>query len=349
MKSWREVVTRSDASILETIKLIDAGSLQIALIVDGAGKLIGTVTDGDVRRAMLKGISLDQPASLIMNSRPVHVTADSDRLETLTLMKQKQLRQIPVVDTAGVLVGMETLDGYLQPPKRENIVVLMAGGAGTRLGPLTENCPKPMLRVGGRPILETILLNFIEQNFSRFYISVNYRGEMVRDYFGDGSRWGVDIRYLEESERMGTAGALGLLPEVPAHPLIVMNGDLLTKASFGQLLEFHAAHGCKATMCVREHDFQVPYGVLTLRDDNIVEIREKPVTTHFVNAGIYVLEPAVLGHLPSAGYCDMPALFDALIKAGGKAAAFPLREYWLDIGQLADFERGKDEFKGLFQ
>lgn len=349
MKSWKQVLASPSATILETIKRIDDGALQIALVVDSGGKLVGTVTDGDVRRGMLKGISLDQPASAIMNANPICVAAGSDRQTILALMKQRQLRQIPVVDAAGVLVGLETLDGYLQPAKRENIVVLMAGGEGTRLRPLTQNCPKPMLSVGGRPILETILLNFLEYDFNRFYISVNYMGEVIQEYFGDGSKWGTDIRYVEETERMGTAGALALLPEVPRHPLLVMNGDLLTKANFGQLLEFHAAHRSKATMCVREQDFEVPYGVLTLKDNDIVEIREKPVTRHYVNAGIYVLEPEALHLLPSEGYCDMPVLLESLIRSGGKVAAFPLREYWLDIGQQADFEKGEDEFKGMFQ
>lgn len=329
--------------------MIDAGDVQIALVADSAGKLVGTVTDGDVRRGMLKGVSLDHPVSTIMNSRPVSVPATEDRLVALALMKQRQLRQVPVVDAAGVLVGLETLDGYLQPGKRDNLVVLMAGGEGSRLLPLTESCPKPMLPVGGRPILETILLNLLDYGFHRICISVNYLGDVIQKHFGDGSRWGVEISYLREHERMGTAGSLGLIKDIPKQSMVVMNGDLLTKVNFGQLMEFHAAHQCKATMCVREQDFQVPYGVLTLQDDSIVEIMEKPVTRHFVNAGIYVLEPEVLGHLPESGYCDMPALFQALIKSGGKAAAFPLREYWLDIGRRADFERGGHEFKNFFE
>ncbi len=349
MKFWTEICVGPEASIREAIARIDSGAAQLALVVDARRRLLGTVTDGDVRRGILRGVALDAPVSSVMNGSPTTVGPASNRAVILGLMKQTQLRQIPIVDHEGTLLGLETLSELLQPAARDNVVVLMAGGLGTRLRPLTEDCPKPMLRVGERPILETILLSFIEYGFRRFYFSVNYRADVIIDHFGDGSHWDVRIDYLRERERMGTAGALGLLPERPNAPLIVMNGDLLTKVNLDHLLDFHASHRARATMCVREYDFQVPYGVLKLDHHRIVEIEEKPVQRFFVNAGIYVLEPEVPDLLPEGRCFDMPALFGQLIACGEQTAAFPLREYWLDIGRHADFDKAQGDFAGEFE
>jgi NDP-sugar pyrophosphorylase family protein len=223
-------------------------------------------------------------------------------------------------------------------------VVLMAGGLGTRLQPLTDECPKPLLAVGGRPILETILESFAEQGFKRIFLSVNHKAEMIRSHFGAGERWGVQVEYLHESIRLGTAGALSLLPERPTTPVVVMNGDLLTRTNFDNLLRFHNAQDAIATMAVREYDFQVPYGVVRLNGANIESIEEKPVQRFFVNAGIYTLSPEALDYLPIQTMFDMPNLFEHLIAAGKTTAAYPLREYWLDIGRLEELERAQREW-----
>jgi len=263
-------------------------------------------------------------------------------------MNARHLHRIPVVDSAGVLVGLETLDELVQPVPRDNLVVLMAGGLGARLRPLTEDCPKPMLMIGNRPILETILLNFIESGFRRFCFCVNYKAEIVMNHFGDGARWGVEIRYVREREAMGTAGALSLLPEKPDKPLIVMNGDLLTKTNFASLMDFHASHHAAATMCIREYDYQVPYGVVKLEDHRLISVEEKPVQRFFVNAGIYVLGPEAVAEIPSRQF-DMPSLFDKLVEKGREISVFPVREYWLDIGHLADLEKAHGDFERIFQ
>ncbi len=320
--------------------------MQIALVVDGDNHLLGTVTDGDVRRGILRGVALNETVDKIMNPNPSVCREDDAREAILTRMEIRNLRHMPVVDKAGRVVRLETHDELLAPKERDNLVVLMAGGLGVRLRPLTENCPKPMLKIGGRPILETILLNFIEYGFRRFYLSVNYMSEAITEYFGDGSRWGVDIRYLRESQKLGTAGALSLLPERPNSPILVMNGDLLTKVNFTQLVDFHGAHRSKATMCVREYDFQVPYGVVKMDHHSITAIEEKPVQTFFVNAGIYMLEPEILDMIPKSDFFDMPTLFDRLIADRSKTIAFPVREYWLDIGHVEDFERANLEHSG---
>lgn len=342
MSNWTEVLVGPGESIRETIRRIDGSSLQIALVVDESRKLLGTVTDGDVRRGILKGVSLEDPATKIMNAEPTVAREGDDRDSMLAAMRARLIHQIPVIDANGRVVGLEILDSLLGA-KRDNIVVLMAGGRGMRLRPLTDDTPKPLLHVGAKPILETILESLIEQGFGRFYFAVNYLAEKFEQHFGDGSRWGVDIRYLHESTPLGTAGALSLLPARPTKPLLVMNADLVTRISFSHLVDFHIKHKAVATMGVREYDFQVPFGVVHMQDERIVEVQEKPTHRFFVNAGIYVFDPSVLDAVPAGRRIDMPDLFNALVKQGRHTAVFPIREYWLDVGRHDDFVRASDE------
>jgi len=330
------------------VRVLDANATQIVLVVDPEQLLQGTVTDGDIRRAILKGVSLDAQVRDIMNATPTVAGASESREAILTAMKRTKLRQIPLLDERGRVVGLELLDELIDSSTRPNTVILMAGGLGSRLHPLTAKHPKPMLKVGNKPLLETILENFIGYGFGKFYISVNYLADVVMSHFGDGSRWGVEIHFLQENQKLGTAGALGLLPERPAEAVLVMNGDVLTKVNFSQLLDFHHSSGAAATMCVREYDFQVPYGVVNIANDRITSIDEKPVQRFFVNAGIYVLEPHALALVPPNVQTDMPALFEKLIEKKMGAAVFPIREYWLDIGQIADYDRANGEYGDVF-
>jgi NDP-sugar pyrophosphorylase family protein len=225
----------------------------------------------------------------------------------------------------------------------------MAGGLGSRLRPLTDDTPKPLLKIGGKPVLEIIIDNFLAQGFRRFFISINYKSEQIRDHFADGSEWGAEIRYLEEDRRLGTAGSLALIEEPPAAPFVVMNGDLLTKVSFQNLMDFHAEQRSVATMCVREYDFQVPFGVVETDHTKIISIEEKPRQRFLVNAGIYVLNPEALGFISDDTSQDMTYVFESLIKADMETAVFPIREYWLDIGRLDDFEQANSDFENLFE
>lgn len=348
MHKWKQSLVRGSTTIRDTIRTIDASSMQIALVVDEASRLIGTVTDGDVRRAILRGASLEEPVESIMNSQPTTATINEASESIFLLMRQKQLHQIPILDEEGRLAGVEIIDELLQPAYRANPVVIMAGGLGSRLSPLTDECPKPMLRVGNKPILETILESFIEYGFSQFHFSVNYRADVVKEYFDDGSAWNVQIHYIEENRRLGTAGALSLLDPAPQLPLIVMNGDLLTKINFQHLLDFHSGHNAVATMCVREYEQQIPYGMVSVDGHHLVGIKEKPAQKFFVNAGIYVLNPGAFEYLPPASAIDMPDLFNRIVEDGRQAAVFPLREYWLDIGRIDDLERARNEYEGKF-
>lgn len=349
MKDWKRTLISEHTSIREAIKVIDEGALQIALVVDENLRLLGTITDGDVRRGILKGIALEEPASRIMNANPRVAKAEQSRDEILKLLRQKLLHQIPVLNQEGCLVGLEVIEDLLRPQIRDNRVVIMAGGLGSRLGSLTNDCPKPMLHVGGKPILETIIEKFLEFGFQKFTVAVNYKAEMIMDHFGDGSKHGCNIEYLHENQPLGTAGALSLLPTLPTAPILVINGDVLTKVDYNHLLSFHHQHKAKATMCVREYAIQVPYGVVVVDDHRFVSIEEKPAHKFFINAGIYVLDPNALAMLTPGKHCDMPSLLNWVAQDRQETAVFPVREYWLDLGQIEDFNRARGEYDGVFR
>jgi dTDP-glucose pyrophosphorylase len=341
------VLITANATILEAIKAIDRGAMQIALVVDAERRLLATVTDGDVRRGLLRGISLQAPVTEIMRKNPETVHSDASRDGALRLMQRMSIHQVPVLDDHDRVIGLEQIDEYLGAQGRDNWIVLMAGGLGVRLRPLTETIPKPMLPVGGRPLLETIIRNIKDQGYRRFFISVNHRREVVEKHFGDGSELGVTIEYLVENDSLGTAGALSLL-SVPSRPIIVMNADLLTSIGFDHLLQFHVDQGAEATMCAREFISQVPYGVIRFDGVHLTEIEEKPRQKYFVNAGIYALSPSVFDLIVKDRRLDMPDLFSALIARKRTAAVFPIREYWMDIGQMSDLQRARDEFESIF-
>jgi dTDP-glucose pyrophosphorylase len=342
--AWHSIVVRPDVPLSETITRVDASTLQVALVTSADGKLLGVVTDGDIRRAILRRTTLDTPISCVMNPSPKFLPPYASKIEILAFMRRHTIRHVPLVDASGIVVDLAFLDELVGPRDQESWVVLMAGGIGTRLRPLTEQVPKPMLPIGGRPVMESILVALSEQGFRKIFMSVNYKAELIRDYFGDGSRWDMSIEYLQESKPLGTAGSLSLLPARPTAPLLVMNGDLLTKANLLSLLEFHQEHHAAATMAVREYDMQVPFGVIGIEGASIQRIEEKPVQRFFVNAGMYALSPEALEMIAPDTVIDMPALFENLIRAGRPTAAYHLREYWIDIGRLEELERAQLEW-----
>jgi dTDP-glucose pyrophosphorylase len=344
MKNWRNSTVPPSATIKDAIEVLEREALQIVLVVDDACRLLGTLTDGDIRRSFLRGVDLQQKVSCAMNPHPITVRPGVTREEALALMQSKSIRQCPVVNASGVIESLCLLDEFLKPPCLDNPVILMAGGLGTRLAPLTDHCPKPLLEVGGQPILKIIIDNFAQQGFHDFYVAVNYRAQMIKDRLGDGGAMNINIRYIEENERLGTAGALALLPQRPTCPFIVMNADVLTRVNFASLLQYHDEHDSDATMAIRAYDFQVPFGVVELDGYNINEIVEKPVQKLFVNAGIYCLEPLVLDFIPAHQPSDMPDVFRRLKQSGKKTCCFPVREYWIDIGQMHEFQRANAEY-----
>ena len=347
---WQNAMIADDATIRDAIKTINDGGYEIAIVVDEIGTLLGTVTDGDIRRGLLDGLDMSTPAKTIMNREPLYASAETGPEDLLKIMNGKLLRQLPLLDEALRVEGLSHIRELTQPIEaRDNWVVLMAGGLGERLMPLTENTQKPLLTIGDKPLLQTILENFVEQNFRRFYISVNYRADTIKDHFRDGKAWGVEIRYLEEDRRLGTAGALRLVPERPNAPMIVMNGDLITRINFQDLLDYHDQQAARATMCVREYDFQVPFGVVGIDTNRIKSIDEKPVHRFFVNAGIYVLAPGLIDRIPADANYDMTDLFKDVIADGEDTTVFPVHEYWLDVGRIDDLDRAKRDFENGFR
>lgn len=348
MKNVDKILVNKTATIREVLTLIDESSLQIALVVDESRKLIGTITDGDIRRGLLKGLTLDDSVEGIVFLTPTTANLRDSKEEVIKKALSLKLHQIPILDDHSRVVGLKEIEELVKPTIKPNKVILMVGGLGTRLHPLTQDTPKPLLKVGDKPILQTIVERFADYGFVNIVMCVNYKADMIQNYFGDGSGFGVQIEYVLEEDRMGTAGALSLLTEKPKEAFFVMNGDLLTNVNFDHLLGYHTSQSSMATMCVREYDFQVPYGVVSIDGNQIVSIEEKPVHKFYVSAGIYMLSPAVLDYIPKNKFYDMPTLFERIIALNKNAISFPIHEYWLDIGRITEYEQANREYNEVF-
>ena len=340
------ILIKPEDTLQRAIEIIDVGVMQIALVVDEAGHLRGTVTDGDIRRGILRGMGLDEGVGRVMNTHPVTAQMGTSRDDLLTLMTSRSIKQVPLVDEEGRVVGLELLDKLLRSSFiKENPVIILAGAQGTQLRPLTADTPKPLLKVGGRPVLELIMQQLQAYGFHRVFISVNYLGDQIEEYFGDGQRHGVSIQYLREPEPLGTVGPVALLPRPLESPCIVVNGDLLTKINFEHMLEFHQEGGFHLTIGIKEYPFQLPFGVVVTRGDRVVEFREKPVDTRLINAGVYVVDPDVLDMVPQRTYYDMNRLIERVIcQPERQVGAFPIHEYWMDIGTSIDYHQAQWDY-----
>ena len=334
----------ANSTIEEALNVINSGAVKIALVVNDDDQLLGALGDGDIRRGLLRKKTLNDTIEDIYSRNPVIAYEGHSSEELLRLCSTNRVSQIPIIGEDKRIIDLFFLDEELSK-EHENTVVLMVGGLGKRLRPLTENTPKPMLKVGGKPILQTIVEGFSKHGFTNITMCLGYKSSVIRDFFQDGSRFGVNIDYIVEDKRMGTAGALTLLKKRPDKSFFVMNGDLLTKVNFEKMLDFHESNNSKATMCVREYEIEVPYGVVTINDENIYSIKEKPTHSFFVNAGIYLLEPECIDLIPENEFYDMTSLFEQLISAKNKTVSFPLQEYWLDIGSHSDFSKAQNDIK----
>jgi dTDP-glucose pyrophosphorylase len=323
-------------------------AFKIAVVVDQTNTIKGVVTDGDVRRALLNGKNIEAPVIDIMNTEPMTIMEPYSRESVRNIMMEKGIPSLPVLNEYDEVIDIAVLRELSDIKVVENPVFLMAGGFGTRLRPLTDNCPKPMLKVGPRPLLETIVLRLKAQGFRNFYISTHYLAEQVKDYFEDGSRFGINVNYVHEENPLGTAGALSLLPStISKLPLLMLNGDILTNVNFARLLEFHNSNVNAATMCVKQYQYQVPYGVINGDGHIVTSIVEKPTHSFFVNAGIYVLNHSIVTSLKNEEVKDMPSLLDEKMKCGENVSMFPIHEYWLDIGRMEDFHTAQKDFYNL--
>lgn len=347
IQSWKNILLTPNCTIRNAWRVLDREGLRIVIIVGENQELIGTVTDGDIRRGLLSDVNIEDSITRVMNPSPVVVTPEVSTDDLISLMEDRSLLALPVVEK-GILTGVELLQDLLHKPVLENPVFLMAGGFGTRLRPLTDNCPKPMLRVGNKPMLELAINGFKKAGFRNFYISTHYLPDQIQDYFGDGTAFGVNISYVYEEQPLGTGGALGLLPSLPNDlPILVMNGDILTKIDLCQLLEFHNMSKADATMCVREYEYQIPYGVINGQSNKVISMEEKPTQRFSVNAGIYVVSQSIVKSVPQNAKIDLPTLLEHEISAGAGVFMFPFHEYWLDIGQMDDFNRAQSDVHTL--
>lgn len=340
---WRKAILPSHATIQQAISNLDEVAIKIVLVVNDAGELEGTISDGDIRRGLLKGLGLNSPITSVIHRNSLVVPPEMTRDMVKQLMVANKIQQIPAVDEQRHVVGLHLWDEIATPPVRPNMMVIMAGGKGTRLRPHTENCPKPMLSVAGRPMLEHIIERAKAEGFSHFVLAVHYLGHMIEDHFGNGESIGVKIDYLREHTPLGTAGALSLLNPAPEQAFVVTNGDVITDIQYGELLDFHLRHNAAATMAVRMHEWQHPFGVVQTQGIEIVGFEEKPIARSHINAGVYALDPTTLSALSQGVRCDMPILFERLQAQSKRTVAYPMHEPWLDVGRPDDLIRANDE------
>jgi len=337
MDKWENILIKSDTSIFDVMRIIDCEGSQIVVVVDDEKKILGVVTDGDIRRGILRKLDLSLSVEKIMNTNPFVASVNMHDDQILLGMQERWLRHAPIVDDNRKIIGLKTADDLLQRKNYDNCVILMAGGKGSRLGALTKDCPKPLLTLGDKPILHNIIDNFLGFGFNDFYISLHHKSNAIENYFDSANILKANIRYLKETKELGTAGSLSLLPENIDKPIIVMNADIVTKVNFKNLLSFHHSQQVDVTACVIEYGLQVPYGEVKMDNCRVISIDEKPCHRFFVNAGIYILNPNVINLVPKNTYYDMPELLDASLSRNLTIASFPIHEYWMDIGRPEDY------------
>ena len=351
VENLSEIFIRLDNVVRDAITTINRNEQGIALVVDEEQRLLGTITDGDIRRAILAGEDLSSPIQVLLDQRPASpypepITArvGSSAADLLKLMKEKFVKQLPLLDKEGRVIDLVTMEDLLPDDALPLKAVIMAGGYGTRLSPLTKEIPKPMLPVGDRPLMEYTVDQLKRVGIKNVSISTHYLTEQISEYFGDGSDFGVEINYIKEEHPLGTAGALGLM-DTPEEPLLVINGDILTKVDFRSMLAFHKKHMADLTVGVRQYEMEVPYGVLDCDGPIVVHLSEKPRHSFLVNAGIYLLEASVFSYIPHNEYINMTDLIDKLLEEHRKVVSFPILEYWLDIGQPLDYKKAQEDLE----
>ena len=349
MTDMSALLVGPELSLEAAMEQINRNMKGIVLVVDADHRLLGTITDGNIRRALLAGTTLNTELRALIGKdetypEPVTTTASSTRADQLALMRRRGVRQLPLVDSAGRVIDLVVLEDLLPGGDPPLTAVVMAGGEGTRLRPLTDATPKPMLPVGGRPLMEHIIEGLREAGVTDVSVTTHYKAEAISAHFRDGSGFGVNMQYIQEDSPLGTAGALALM-ERPSHPILVVNGDILTKADYRAMLAFHGENDADLTVGVREFELNVPYGVVETRGVRVEGIREKPTLRVFVNAGIYVLSPTTHGMIPGGRRLDMTDFIEILLEQDRKIVSFPICEYWIDIGQPTDYEQANVDYR----
>ncbi len=344
-QGWKKTVVSPETPIFEAIRVLNEEHFEIVLVSDTDGNLLGIVCDPDVRRAVLNRVPMESPVSNIMVKKPVVAFKSNSDREIMELMKRTSAHQIPVIDFKGKLCGLKIITDYLAPRPIENKVVLMSGGLGTRLRPITESIPKPLVEVNGKPILFILMDSLMDAGFQDITLSINYKGEMIKNAVAGQVRYQNAVSYIEETRRLGTAGALSLLEERPLNSLFVINSDIITALDYKAMMDFHRACDNDITMAVREEKYQIPYGVVQVEGSKVTQIQEKPEQKFFINSGIYLIKPEVIDLIPKDQYFDMPSLIKKALGLGLHVGSFPVHEYWMDIGRPTELQKARDDWK----
>lgn len=336
---WKKTVLSNKSTIKNVLKNLNNSGLRISLITDLKDKFIGTVTDGDIRRAIINGVNLNNKVEKIVNKNAISINYKKSSELALNLMLKNKIQQVPILSDNQKIIGLYTINRESIFKKIPNTMFIMAGGRGSRLGGYTKNIPKPLLKINGKPMLEHIIERAKEDGFENFIISIHYLGSKIKDYFGNGSNWNIRIKYINEKYPLGTAGSLKLIFPKPQLPIVVTNCDIVTDLNYSDLLNFHNQHQASATMAVRKYEFENPFAAVQTNGIDLIGLEEKPVYQSIINAGIYVLKPSVIGFIKKNENIDMPILFERFIKKNLKTIIFPIHEQWLDIGRPEDFKK----------
>lgn len=349
-KTLNNLLINYKESILNAMQLINANSKGILLVINNQNELFGTITDGDIRRAILSGIQLSKSISEVCNKNCIYSEENIDFDNVRTQFIEKKIKLLPIVNNNKNVVDYLEIDDLIDFNKleKENPVLIMAGGLGTRLRPFTDDLPKPMLKVGNKPILQTIIEQFKNYGFKNILISVNYKADIIENYFGDGRDFGVSIKYIKETTRLGTAGAIKLASKYLDRPFFVINGDILTNVNFYNLLQYHIENSYKMTIGSRIYETQVPYGVLNINEECVTSLEEKPIVNYLVSGGIYILDPNVIEYIPKDKYFDITQLINILINENIRIGSFPITDYWMDIGKVDDYYRANEDINKYF-
>ena len=335
-KSWESAILPIHSSIKDVVQSLELSALKIVIVLDESGGFLGTVTDGDLRRGLINGLDFKNSISKIVNRKSITVSPGLHKDKVLEIMHQHSIFQIPIINDQMKVIGLHSMENLLTPSIKKNLFIVMAGGKGTRLLPYTQNYPKPMLNIRGKPILERIIEKAKAEGFVEFILVIHHLGQIIEDYFGNGEKFGVSISYVKEKSPLGTVGGLSLLDQLPDSPFVLTNGDVLTNIKYGELLDFHLSNKSVATMAVRKQSIQNPYGVVRLNGIEVLSLEEKPIDDKFINAGVYILNPSILELLISGEKIDITQLFQLILKSRKPILAFPIYENWLDIGNPTD-------------
>lgn len=350
LKDLNHILINENNTILEAMRLIDVNCKGILIVVDEQNRILGTITDGDIRRAILSEKPIRSSIVNLYNKNCIYVKETLNDINIKKLFVKNKIKFIPIVDTDKKVISYYELDDFIDYNRieKENTVLIMAGGLGTRLKPLTDELPKPMLKVGDKPILQTIIEQFRDYGFTNILISVNYKADIIENYFREGKDFGVSINYIRESKRLGTAGAIKLAEKFLDKPFFVINGDILTNVNFCNLLQYHLENKFSITIGSRIYEMQIPYGVLNVDESCVTSLEEKPVYSYVVSGGIYVVDPQVINNIPENEYFDITELINKVMDKSGKIGSFPIKEYWMDIGKIEDYYKANKDIEKYF-